>query len=568
MTVALRIGGAAEIPQSIGLGELKGCLDEVGRDQISGWAQDSLDSERRVSLVVTINGDVVGRTLANRHRPDLAAAGFGSGWHGFRINIPGGLSPHKTYLIGIARETDGQELEGSPVLLEALGEVDPALNGRLANALRTAITDSGEAELLDLLVARTDELLQRRADREIQRTARTALHAFRERWGDHLALRPGLARPPTVPARRALVVDDIVPDPARDAGSSAILSHMQALAALGYEVSLAASQEMTGNTAGYARIESLGFRSWCAPFYSSVEDVIRRQNSSFDVVYLHRMSNAAQYTALVRRYLPQARLIYSVADLHHVRLARQAEVEDRDDLRSYSNQVKLNEMLLAWSADAVITHSGPEAVLLKSQVPMAHIHVVPWAVSARPGPVGTKRQGVVFIGNYNHHPNVDAAQWLADTIMPVVHQTDPDIGCILAGSAMPETVRSLDGNHVSAAGYVPDLGPLLAKARVTIAPLRYGAGIKGKVLDSFAHGVPCIMTKLAAEGINLPPVLQGLVADEAADIARLIVHLHQNDAAYLAAREAGLAMVREHYNPDVVAQALGIAVDIRPITPS
>jgi glycosyltransferase involved in cell wall biosynthesis len=432
---------------------------------------------------------------------------------------------------------------------------------RLASAVRSTIDQPGESQLLELLAARMDDVLRRRAERERQGSAQAALQAFREKWAEHLVYNGSPALLEQKPVKRALLVDDLVADPSRDAGSVAALSHMQAMAALGYEVSLAASQEMSGNFAGYARMEALGYQVLRAPYYDAIEDVLQRQRGGFDVVYLHRLSNAAKYSALVRHYMPQARLIYSVADLHHVRLGRQAAVEGRPDLKLHSKQVKLQEMLLAWSADAVITHSPEEAVLLKCEVPAAHVHVVPWAVTAGPRAIGfAQRHGIAFIGSYTHAPNADAAQFLTQAIMPLVHRSDPAITCSLIGSGMPEVLRQMAAPGVVPLGHVPDLDAAMAQLRLTVAPLRYGAGVKGKVLESFARGVPCVMSRVAAEGLALPNALAHLVGDTAADIAALILHLHEDDKAHAAAREAGLGFIAQHHSAESILPALNAAL--------
>ena len=542
------------------LGELRGCLDQVDRQSIAGWAQDAADPERRVGLVLTLNGEIIGRLLANQYRADLETLGLGSGRHAFWIRIPATLSATKPHLIGVLREVDGAPLPGSPVLLDTLGDIDPNLERGLARAVGHVIDEGGENRLLELLARQTDVLLQRRADRETLGIAGQALSQFRQRWGERLSTIDGTEMRPPAPPKRVLVIDDRVADPTRDAGSVAALSHMQALAGLGYEVSLAPAAEMEGHAAGYARMEGLGFRVWRAPFYSSIEELLRRQHAGFEIVYLHRMSNASRYLALVRHYMPKARVIYSVADLHHLRLQRQADVEARPELALYSRQVKLHEMVLAWSADAVITHSTAEAALLTAEIPAGKVHVVPWALAAKPVGAGFARQhGIVFIGHYGHGPNVDAAHWLAQVIMPLVWRTNPGIVCTLVGSAMPPSVRRLEAPGVQIAGQVENLDPLLAQARLTVAPLRYGAGVKGKVLESFARGVPCAMTVMAAEGLALPDTLGDLVADSAAALARVIVRLHEDEAAHQHAREAGLAFIRQRHSAESVMTALRAA---------
>ena len=273
--------------------------------------------------------------------------------------------------------------------------------------------------------------------------------------------------------------------------------------------------------------------------------MLKRQRGTFALVYLHRVSTAGQYAMLVRNHQPKARLIYSVADLHHVRLARQAEVEGRPELAAAGVQMRLRELTTAWLSDAVITHSTSEAALLRQHVAPARVHVVPWGVAASPTTVPfIERRGMAFIGGYGHKPNVDAALWLIDAILPEVEEKGEAIRCLLVGSEMPEVLQGLHRHNVDPVGHVPDLATVFDRVRLTVAPLAFGAGVKGKVLDSLAAGVPCVCTPAAAEGLDLPPILLDLVASSASDIAQTIQRLHEDDALNRACSEAGLAYIR------------------------
>jgi glycosyltransferase involved in cell wall biosynthesis len=230
--------------------------------------------------------------------------------------------------------------------------------------------------------------------------------------------------------------------------------------------------------------------------------------------------------------------------------------------------MRLAECTAAWSADAVITHSTTEAALLAQSVPDAHVVHVPWEIAPHASTVKfARRQGVAFIGNYAHGPNEDAARWLVEAVMPLVWQIDPTIPCRLVGSEMTEIVRRLAQPGVEIVGSVADLNAeVLAHTRLTVAPLRFGAGVKVKVLESFAFGVPCVMSALAADGLPLPPALQALVADDAEGLAQHICRLHAVEAAHRAAVKAGLALVREWGAADAVVSGLQAAIEGRQVT--
>lgn len=148
--------------------------------------------------------------------------------------------------------------------------------------------------------------------------------------------------------------------------------------------------------------------------------------------------------------------------------------------------------------------------------------------------------------------------------MPLVWQADPAIGCLLVGADLPDSLRRMAGDRVQVLGHVADLGvDVLDRVRLTVAPLRFGAGVKGKVLQSLAAGVPCVMTATAAEGLSLPAALEGLVGLDEAGLAKLIGRLHGNAGAHAKAAKAGLAFMRAECSEAAVAQALQAAIEGR-----
>jgi glycosyltransferase involved in cell wall biosynthesis len=436
---------------------------------------------------------------------------------------------------------------GSPVILEPSRTFDANLEQMLSRTLAQCGLYEDIPRKIEFLTRELDHLVQQVADRESSRAERARYSHLLQRW------RRQLSKDGVVPAAgesapssilRALVIDNGVPKANRDAGSNAVLSHMRSLQRLGYEVTFIPSIDFEPSEADRSALDTLGIRFCCAPLYGSVEEVLRRQAGEFDVAYLHRVATAAKYAELVRQYCPRARYLFSVADLHHVRLARQATVEDRPELGGLIKRARFMELVAAASADGVITHSSYEARVLREQIGAGKVYTILWTVPARPTSVPfARRQGVAFIGGFDHEPNRDAARWLISEIMPLVRQQDPTIECLLVGSNLPTELAKLCGNGVVAVGHVQDLAEIFDRVRLTVAPLGYGAGIKGKVLESWAAGIPCVCTPIAAEGLEMPQVLQTLVADDAAEIATAIYRLHKDTALNEICRAAGLDYV-------------------------
>jgi len=192
------------------------------------------------------------------------------------------------------------------------------------------------------------------------------------------------------------------------------------------------------------------------------------------------------------------------------------------------------------------------------------VHVVRWEVPSRPAAAPSlERKHVAFVGSFGHAPNADAARWLISEIMPAVRRRDPEIECWLVGSDLPADLAALCGDGCAALGPVEDLGQVFERVRLTVAPLAYGAGVKGKVLDSFAAGLPCVCSPVAAEGLDLPPPLTELVADGAEAIAETIVRLHQSRADAERLSDAARRFVAANCSAVAVDEALRRACGLR-----
>jgi glycosyltransferase involved in cell wall biosynthesis len=331
---------------------------------------------------------------------------------------------------------------------------------------------------------------------------------------------------------RALVVDSRLPQVGHDGGSNAIMDHMRALQAAGFAVSFLA---LSG---------------------TSFAEFARAHAGAFDLVYLHRVETATRCLKPARQYF-DAQIIYSVADLHHLRLKAQSRFDEEhaSELIQEAQTVALQELAAALNADCVITHSISEAAQLEQLDTIAHarkVRVVPWTVPIVPVQTPfAQRSGVAFIGGFAHAPNCDAARWLVHEIMPLVWQEAPDVQCLIAGSDLPaELSRELTRPQVVVLGRVERLNDLFERIRLTVAPLRFGAGLKDKVLRSMATGLPCIGTAEAFSGMpELPVEIVSMCQREtASNLAAAILAMHRHEETNARCADRGLSYVAEFYN--------------------
>jgi GT2 family glycosyltransferase len=392
----------------------------------------------------------------------------------------------------------------------------------------------------------------------------TNLRKFQQRWADTLAdhrfngEHPELEAERTV-ERRALFIDESVPTPDKDAGSNAVVEHMIALMALGYKVTFLPADNMAQINPYTANLQRLGIECLYAPFYWSVEEVFRKLRVKPDLVYLYRYVNASKYATMVRRYFPDCHILFSVCDLHFLRMEREAALLGDAGLQAKAAQQRRAELGTMADVDHVIVHSSFEKSLLAEADPSLSITVVPWTIHPRPTEMPfAKRSGFAFVGGYNHPPNVDAAVHLAVDIMPLVRKRTKAIAH-LVGSAMPAKVSELQAKDIEIVGYVPELASILHRMCCTVVPLRYGAGVKGKVLESFAHGIPCVISEVAAEGLDLPEDLTWLIARTPGEFADKIATLHTDEALNAQLAKAGLDFIATRFS---AARVVGLMRDM------
>jgi O-antigen biosynthesis protein len=389
---------------------------------------------------------------------------------------------------------------------------------------------------------------------------------FYQRWKDALITHRFNSQQPEQEAerlvmRRAYFIDDSVPTPDQDAGSNAAVEHMRALMELGYKVTFLPADNMARIDPYTLQLQKIGVECLHYPYYWSVEEVFRKAAHKPDLVYLHRYANASKYATMVRRYFQDCRVVYSVADLHFLRMERQAEVESGSISAAQVAQQRREEMSAMHSVDCVIVHSPVERRMLHEADPSLSLEVVPWTVRPRPTALPfAQRSGIAFVGGFGHPPNVDAVRYYVSDIHPLLRRRLPDAKTYLVGSKMPDEIMNLRMPGVVPVGFVSILADVLNKLRVTVVSLRYGAGIKGKVLESFAHGLPCIMSEVAAEGFELPESLAWLVARTPEEFVEKIVRVHEDADFNRQLSEAGLAYIERRHSAAAVKEALRAAV--------
>ena len=350
-------------------------------------------------------------------------------------------------------------------------------------------------------------------------------------------------------AKHALVIDVVTPLPDQDSGSIDTLNYMRLLLALDYKVTFLPDQ-LPRHGRYTDDLQRLGIEALYEPYVESGKAFLEEHGERFDLVLLHRAPYASQYIDDVRRCCAKADIIFNTVDLHFLREMRQAELEGSKLLSRMADYTKAMEISVMQRADATIVISEQERELLKAECPRVRTYAIPYIrelVGACNG--FASRRDIAFIGGFRHKPNLDALEYFVGQIWPHIHADLPDAQFVIVGSNAPDEVTNLAQHPgVVVRGFVPDLATVFDHIRLSVAPLRYGAGIKGKVGTSLCYGVPCVLTTLASEGMRLTHDLDALIADDPETFANEVVRAYQDEALWKKLSDNGGLLMTRHYS--------------------
>jgi glycosyltransferase involved in cell wall biosynthesis len=384
---------------------------------------------------------------------------------------------------------------------------------------------------------------------------------FAEAWAAELMVRPAngdlalLRRPP--PGRKnILVIDHYIPSPDRDSGSLRMFQILKILRQLGHCVTfipdnLAKVMPYSGE------LQKRGIEVVYHPYVKKLSDYLISHGSSFDAVVLSRCDFARKHIADVRLHAPQSRIIFDTVDLHFVREDSEARLTGDPEARRKAQEKHRLEHELIEQADETWVVSSLEQHLLQRKEPNKSIQVVSNIVDI-PGsntPFAVRRDWL-FIGGFQHRPNIDAVLFFVKEIYPLVSEQLRDAKFYIIGDKPPPEVAALATERIVVAGLQRDVRPFFDSVKLSVAPLRFGAGVKGKINQSMAFGVPVVATSLAIEGMELKDREDILVADEPEEFARVIIELYESEELWNRISENGVRKTRALYSTDAARKKL------------
>jgi glycosyltransferase involved in cell wall biosynthesis len=339
---------------------------------------------------------------------------------------------------------------------------------------------------------------------------------------------------------------------------------MRIFHAFGYQVSFIAAFEEKPLESYADALRRWGVRVQYASGLESLNRLLLDEAKDAQVVLVQRVVVARHVIEPLRRGAPDAKVVFGTVDLHYLREERAAIHERSADALDYALSLRREEIRAVTLSDATIVVSRLENDILKEILPDANIHRIPIPrLPMRSTKTFAERDGVVFVGGFAHRPNIDAVNFLVNDIWPLVRNRLPGAVLRVVGSNVTPEVQALDSpsTGVKIVGFVENLDQVLGTARLSVAPLRFGAGIKGKVVSSLLHGLPCVLSKVASEGMGLIDGEEVLEGETAKEIADAIVRLHEDAQLWARIADAGFAAATAEYAVESVADKLSDLLD-------
>jgi len=351
---------------------------------------------------------------------------------------------------------------------------------------------------------------------------------------------------------RLLIIGYVWPEPASSAAGRHMMEIVQIFLDQGWSITFASPAAQSAHQFDLSRI--------------GVEQAtIELNNKSFDswvrqllpdIVIFDRFMMEEQFGWRVAQQCPDAIRILDTEDLHFLRIARQQAIKRQETLsdNDLKNETAVREIASIYRCDLSLVISEVETQLLREcfKIPADLLHYLPFMINQPEPAVNAFRQrrDFVFVGTMRHAPNLDAVRYLKTTLWPKIRQRLPDASLHIVGSYLTKEISQM---HKPAEGFVvvgkvDQLNLFLSDRRVSLVPLRFGAGLKGKLLEAMENGLPSVTTSIGAEGINAGMNWPGIIADDEPDLTDAAVNLYQDEMLWSNAQQQGYDVLQQRFS--------------------
>lgn len=366
-----------------------------------------------------------------------------------------------------------------------------------------------------------------------------------------------LARDYAVAKKNILVIDWKILSFTKDTGSRATYQYMQFFRKMGFNVKLFPHDWYLEDDYLQRHLED-GFEVIKQGF----ADYIQNFGSQFDYIYLNRPNIAKYYIDLLRKYT-RAKIIYQCHDLHYLRQYRNRLLTNESDAITCFESEKKDEFSIFNKMDLTCTFSFDEVKEIEKEDPHVNARQIPLYILDSNVMQQYKynakdRKDIMFVAGFQHTPNIDAAVWFANNIFPEIKKHTKNVKLYLVGSKPSDEVLALASDDIIVTGFVTDeeLDKYYEKIKLVVVPLRTGAGVKGKIIESVYHKVPVVTTDIGIEGIDNTDN-NIIVKNSEKDFADTVNELYKNNAELQKLSDKSKDFIQKHFSEEAVKKALG-----------
>ena len=353
-----------------------------------------------------------------------------------------------------------------------------------------------------------------------------------------------------------LYIDHYVPEYDKDAGSLLVYNMLSILSYLDHKVTfwpdnLIKTEPYTTN------LQQKGIEI----IYdgNNFESFIKKHGNDFQICILTRAHIAPKYIDLIKKYAPKCKVVYDTVDLHFIREFRESVLKNNTKMKIQAQRTKETEFEIFQKSDVVIVKSTEEVNFLLKEDPSLTISIIPtFEIPPNEFPSFDSRENLLFIGGFQHPPNVDSLENLVKTLFPKIRKQLPDVKLYVIGSNPTQHVIDVCSNvkNIEFLGYVKNIEPYLKKCRLLLAPIRFGAGVKGKITQSMTYGLVVVTTPIGAEGISdkIDDVLS--IADNDDQFVEKAVSLYGNKELWTKLSLNSRKHSEENFSPEYIKSTL------------
>lgn len=363
-----------------------------------------------------------------------------------------------------------------------------------------------------------------------------------------------LARDRSRLQKHILVIDHYVPQYDKDAGSKTTFMYLKLLTEKGFQITFL-GDNFYRHEPYTTQLQQMGILVLYGPAYAEhCNEWLEENLQYYDIIYLNRPHISIKYIDFVKEHA-RGKIIYYGHDLHFLRIKREYELSGNKRQLEEANSWLEKELYIMRKTDMNYYPSYVECDCIHEidpSIPVKAITAYVYDCLEDPSYDSRQRSGILFVGGFGHTPNLDAVRWFLKNVYPNVYERT-HAPFYIVGSNAPDEITQITTQGVIVKGFVsePELQRLYADCRIAAVPLRYGAGIKGKVVEALYYGLPVVTTSVGAEG------LQGLnevvvIEDDAVRLADAICSIYNSESILSGMSLKGRQYIRERFSSKAV----------------